>query len=79
VIHFENSDVWAEFGKKYSSRNDHTVVDLSSCASLEEVIRRLGHTLRGRDSPLLKSGKSPDALIDVMSDWFSENIDKMPI
>ena len=30
--------------------------------------------MRGKDSVYLETGRSPDALIDVLGDWFSENI-----
>lgn len=48
------------------------LIDLRKCRSKADVLRAVGHKLKGQHSPIIH-GNSLDALIDVMSDWFCEN------
>lgn len=48
-------------------------IDLSICESKEDVILLISKKIRGKDSPDLVSGRSLDALFDVVSDFFMEN------
>ncbi|HGG64345.1 MAG TPA: hypothetical protein ENK34_07180 [Rhodobacteraceae bacterium] len=46
-------------------------IDLRGIDKKHRIIRKIGRTLRGGDSPLI-NGNSLDAMIDVVADWFTE-------
>jgi hypothetical protein len=54
------------------------LIDLRKCESKPDILKAIGHNLRGQDSPIIH-GNSLAALVDVMSDWFCENWGKKKV
>ena len=67
MISFLEGQAWNPIWE--TSAPGRVFVDLTGCRDLPCVLRRLGGTLRGSDSPIIK-GNSLDAFIDVLGDWF---------
>jgi len=54
-------------------KSNKIVIDLRDSRSHEDVLQRIGHVLKGRDSPLIQ-GRSYDTFADVVGDWAMENL-----
>lgn len=78
MIAFEANDTWKRFGEKYKADKDRRCFDLSEYRTFDDVLKGLGNEMRGRSSPILQTGQSSDAFIDVFSDWLEENWDNLP-
>lgn len=55
-----------------SPENGSLLISLQDCGTQADVLMAIGHVIKGQDSPTIH-GRSLDALIDVMGDWFIEN------
>lgn len=53
--------------------NKKIMIDFQDCSSKENAILCVSQKLKGRESPSLVSGRSFDALFDVVCDFFNEN------
>lgn len=51
-------------------------ISLEGSADKADILKRIGNVLKGSDSPALQTGRSEDAFIDVLSDWFEERWDE---
>jgi hypothetical protein len=73
MIDLLNEDDWYPQWEEGYDRPDaiRQYIDLSKSKTREQVFFEVGRLIRGGDSSPI-SGRSADALIDVMSDWFIE-------
>ena len=66
-----SENTWDLFQNKRLQKGS-ILIDLSACKTKTDILKKIGHILKGQDSILIR-GNSLDALMDVMSDWFCEN------
>lgn len=69
MIEFVSSEDWNPLWEQPEA--GEILIDLRKAATKQDVIKKIGYSLRGQDSPLIR-GNSLDAMTDVASDWFSE-------
>jgi len=48
-------------------------IDLRGCGREEEIVLKFGEVFRGEASPILQTGKSLDALSDIMWDYYADS------
>ncbi len=73
MISYYQKEDWDRFGKKCSENTEHIIIDIRKCQSRNNIVLLIGTTLRASYSAEMQTGKSLDALHDVVSDWFIEH------
>ena len=73
MIYFRDNESWVQFGQQRLDDPKVIVIDLMGCESKEDFTLAIGKVLYGSYSPKLVTGKSLDALTDVVSDYLIEN------
>lgn len=55
-----------------STGRGRVFISLDGSTDKADILKRIGNVLKGSESPALQTGRSEDAFVDVLSDWFEE-------
>ena len=72
MIRIDPIGVWLRFGEKYRALGE-PIIDLGGVAEIELARIEFSKVLHISGGEPLLSGRSGDALIDILSDWIFEN------
>ena len=80
MIYFRPSETWKKFGETYKADPERIVIDLRPCKECHEYVLAIEDKLHASEDNTirLKTGKSLDAFISVLWDYFFENWLKSP-
>lgn len=79
MIYFDEAEIWEKFGETYKADPEKIVIDLRPCKECHEYVLAIEDKLHASENATrLQTGKSLDALADVLWEYFYENWLKSP-